>query len=113
MAGRGVPGLAGMHPRAGGRRGGGKPRGTDIVVSHGPPLGFGDLAPRPAGGEHVGSPSLRNRLLAVRPRLCVFGHIHEGRGVYRQDGTVFANASLVDHRYDMVYTPMVFEIEAK
>ena len=89
------------------------PEGTDVVVCHGPPLGFGDLAPRPWGGEHVGSPSLRKRLLAVRPRLCVFGHIHEGRGVYDQDGMVFANASLVDHRYDMIYTPMVFEIEPK
>jgi Icc-related predicted phosphoesterase len=87
------------------------PEGADIVVSHGPPWGFGDLAPRPPGSEHVGSPSLRDRLLAVRPRLSVFGHIHEGRGVYRQDGVVFANATLVNHRYDMVYTPMRFHID--
>ncbi len=89
------------------------PEGTDIVVCHGPPLGFGDLAPRSWGGEHVGSPSLLNRLLTVRPQLCVFGHIHEGRGVYPRDGMVLANVSVVDHRYDMVYTPMVFEIEPK
>ncbi|HVS34935.1 MAG TPA: metallophosphoesterase [Gemmataceae bacterium] len=89
------------------------PEGTDIVVCHGPPLGFGDLAPRLGGGEHVGSPSLLNRVLAVRPQLCVFGHIHEGRGVYQHDGVTFANVSVVDHRYDNVYTPMVFQIEPR
>jgi Icc-related predicted phosphoesterase len=89
------------------------PEGTDIVVCHGPPLGFGDVVPRPAGDEHVGSASLRDRLLAVRPRLCIFGHIHEGRGVYEMGGTVLANVSLVNHRYDMVYTPMAFELESK
>ena len=89
------------------------PEGTDVVVCHGPPLDFGDLAPRPSGGEHVGSRSLRDRLLAIRPRLCVFGHIHEGRGVYHQDGMVLANVSVVNYRYEMVYTPMVFQIEPK
>ena len=89
------------------------PEGTDIVVTHGPPFGIGDLAPRPSGGEHVGSPSLRNRLLAVRPRLSVFGHIHEGRGVYHQDGMVFANVTLVDERYERVHEPMVFHVEPK
>jgi Icc-related predicted phosphoesterase len=87
------------------------PDGADVVVSHGPPFGIGDVAPRPWGGENVGSPSLRKRLLEVRPQLSVFGHIHEGRGVYHHDGVVFANATLVNQRYEMVYTPMLFQID--
>jgi Icc-related predicted phosphoesterase len=89
------------------------PDGTDIVVAHGPPFGFGDLAMRLSGGVHVGSPSLRNRLLAVKPRLCVFGHIHEGRGVYHEDGVEFANVSVVDQQYERAHAPMVFEIEPR
>jgi Icc-related predicted phosphoesterase len=89
------------------------PECTDVVVSHGPPLGFGDLAPRPGGGESVGSPSLRDRLLQIKPRLSVFGHIHEGRGVYHHDGIVFANVTLVNPAYEMVYEPMRFEVEPR
>ncbi|HKB36146.1 MAG TPA: metallophosphoesterase [Gemmataceae bacterium] len=87
------------------------PEGTDIVVSHSPPFGFGDLAPRSGGGEHIGSPSLRKRLLEIRPRLSVFGHIHEGRGVYNQDGVVLANVTVVNRAYELAHEPMIFEVE--
>ncbi|MDY3556164.1 metallophosphoesterase [Gemmata sp. JC717] len=87
------------------------PDDTDIVLSHSPPFGIGDLAPRRnGGGEHVGSPSLLDRVRRVRPRLHVFGHIHEARGRWQEDGTTFANVSVLDGRYDMVHQPMVFKI---
>src|SRR6478672_2072725 len=53
------------------------PDGTDILVCHGPPYGYGDRTVR---GDHTGSTSLLERIERVRPRLVVFGHIHEGRG---------------------------------
>jgi hypothetical protein len=87
------------------------PDGTDVLVSHSPPLGIGDLAPRRNGdGEHVGSPSLLDRVLRVRPRLHVFGHIHEARGRWHRDGTTFANVTVLDGRYQMVHEPTVFKI---
>ena len=87
------------------------PSNTDILVLHGPPHGYGDNAPRSGGGtEKTGSISLLERIKEVKPKLCIFGHIHEGRGQWDMDGTILANVTLVDRKYDMVYEPMVFEI---
>ncbi len=58
----------------------------------------------------MGSPSLLDRVRRVRPRLHVFGHIHEARGRWHRDGTTFANVSVLDGRYEMAHPPMVFKI---
>lgn len=49
------------------------PANTDILVTHGPPKGHLDL-----GGK--GCPQLLQEIRRARPRLVVFGHIHEGHG---------------------------------
>jgi len=87
------------------------PDGTDIVVSHSPPFGIGDLARRPKGGEHVGSPSLLDRVLQVRPRFHVFGHIHEARGQWERDGITFANVAVLNHKYEFAHEAMGFQID--
>ena len=50
---------------------------TDILVTHGPPFGYGDWVD---GAGPVGSKTLFDRLGQVRPPLHVYGHIHEGAG---------------------------------
>jgi Icc-related predicted phosphoesterase len=72
------------------------PEGTDILVVHGPPFGFGDLTVR---GRRTGSPSLTRRIEEIQPKLVVCGHIHEGRGMYRLGKTLVVNVSQVDARY--------------
>ncbi len=81
------------------------PAGTDILVTHGPPFGYGDGVPDRKGVRHEGSPSLLRRIEQVRPRLVVFGHIHEGRGEWALGDTVLANVTLVDVGYRPVYPP--------
>ncbi|KAH6687363.1 metallophosphoesterase domain-containing protein [Plectosphaerella plurivora] len=49
------------------------PQGVDIPITHGPPRGHCDLF-------NMGCDSLLKELWRVRPRLHVFGHIHEGAG---------------------------------
>ena len=66
------------------------PDGTDVLVTHGPPLGVLDTTLR---GEPVGCAALRGRVAQLRPRLHLFGHIHEAYGVVDHDGTLFVNAS--------------------
>lgn len=85
------------------------PADTDVVVSHGPPRGFGD---RVVSGRIVGSEALLERLREIEPRLCVFGHIHEGHGRWELGETTLANVAHVDELYAVrPDAAMRFEIE--
>ncbi len=87
------------------------PDGTDILITHGPPHGFGDAAPRDRNSfENVGSPSLLKRIKEVKPKLVVFGHIHEGRGQWHLGDTTLANVTLLDGRYRAVHDPVEFTL---
>lgn len=49
------------------------PEGVDVLVTHGPPRAHLDL-------QRLGCVHLLRELWRVRPRLHVFGHVHEGAG---------------------------------
>ncbi|MBK8100718.1 MAG: metallophosphatase domain-containing protein [Planctomycetes bacterium] len=83
------------------------PDGIDVLVTHGPPAGILD---RTARGEAVGCADLRTALLRVRPRLHVFGHIHEAYGRHVADGCTFVNAANCDLQYEPVQPPIVVEL---
>jgi Icc-related predicted phosphoesterase len=88
------------------------PEGIDIILTHGPPTGFGDVT---MNGDKAGSQSLIDVIARTRPRLVVFGHIHEGRGRWtftNPDGSVtqLANATVLDEKYQPAYKPMIFEM---
>ncbi|XP_008842950.1 metallophosphoesterase domain-containing protein 1 isoform X1 [Nannospalax galili] len=52
------------------------PEGVDVLITHGPPLGFLDWVPKKM--QRVGCVELLNTVQRrVQPRLHVFGHIHE------------------------------------
>jgi Icc-related predicted phosphoesterase len=87
------------------------PAGTDIVVVHGPPRGYGDGVPERGGIRSTGSPSLLTRIELVAPRLVVFGHIHEGRGEWRIGRTVMANVTVLDEKYQNVHAPWKFYLD--
>jgi Icc-related predicted phosphoesterase len=86
------------------------PAGTDILVLHAPPYGYGDGVPISDGVRRTGSPSLLKRIEAIAPRVVVFGHIHEGRGAWQIGKTVLANVTIVDERYDQIYPPWEYEL---
>ena len=52
------------------------------MLTHGPPQGIRDTT---AYGSQVGCNNLRAAVARCRPRLHVFGHIHEGWGALRHD----------------------------
>lgn len=84
------------------------PDDTDVLITHGPPKGFGD---RPFGREKpVGCDDLLAAVLRIKPKLHVFGHIHGGYGFDVFNGTIFLNASSVDEAYKPVNSPVVFDI---
>ena len=53
------------------------PVGTDILVTHTPPVGYGD---RCATGVRAGCVELLNTVQKrVKPKYHIYGHIHEGK----------------------------------
>jgi len=55
------------------------PSDTDVLITHGPPIGFGD---RTQSGFRCGCEDLMRNIRdrAHPPRVHIFGHIHEDRG---------------------------------
>lgn len=57
------------------------PTGVDVLVTHGPPIGHGDLC---ESGDRAGCVQLLQTVQErVRPKYHIFGHIHEGRQLSR------------------------------
>jgi Icc-related predicted phosphoesterase len=84
------------------------PADTDVLITHGPPAGILD---RNAEGEHTGCEDLRLIVERIRPRLHIFGHIHEAYGVEEHDGTIFVNACQLDERYRLAHEPVVVTLD--
>lgn len=78
------------------------PEGTDVLITHGPPANILDECPEPVGCE-----DLREVLGRVKPKLHVFGHIHEGYGFLEHLGTLYVNASTCDGEYQPNNPPVV------
>uniref|UniRef100_A0A7S0LGU6 Calcineurin-like phosphoesterase domain-containing protein n=1 Tax=Coccolithus braarudii TaxID=221442 RepID=A0A7S0LGU6_9EUKA len=84
------------------------PAGTDVVVTHGPPLGHGDLC---ASEQRAGCLNLLDELQSrVRPKYHIFGHIHEGYGATTDGVTTYLNASSCSLRYRVEHAPLVFDM---
>jgi predicted phosphohydrolase len=66
------------------------PEGVDVLVTHGPPHGIGDRGP--VAGR-LGCEDLLERVKAIKPRLHLFGHIHQDGGVWQHGPTLFANVT--------------------
>jgi len=85
---------------------------TDLVISHGPPYGILDYVGRD-GGLSVGSLALLYKIQEVKPKVVVFGHIHEGRGSTDQNGISYYNVSSVDEYYRPIHAPVVIDVDFK
>ena len=85
------------------------PSQVDILITHGPPAGVLD---RTLQGAAVGCIDLLEVVERVKPRLHIFGHIHEGAGIIESDGTTFINASTCNIDYRAVNPPIVFDLTA-
>ncbi|MEW6130254.1 MAG: metallophosphatase domain-containing protein [Acidobacteriota bacterium] len=84
------------------------PDDTDVLITHGPPLGILD---QPFGrGEHAGCELLLKRVEEVNPRVHCFGHIHGSYGKRQIGGTLFLNASLCNEAYQPVNAPHVVDL---
>ncbi len=84
------------------------PEGLDLLITHGPPYGISDLSHREKY-HHLGDGFLKNRLesMADKPKVHVFGHVHEGQRFTEKWGISFFNVSICDVKGQAVKTPLV------
>jgi Icc-related predicted phosphoesterase len=83
------------------------PESTTILITHGPCYGILDQV---ASEEHVGDKDLLARIREVKPKVHLFGHIHESYGTTKSGGVHFINASLMNENYELVHKPTVFDL---
>jgi len=85
------------------------PDDTDILITHGPPLGIGDLCGH--GGRAGCAELLYTVMDRVRPRYHLFGHIHEAYGMWNDGTTTYINASTVNQYTFPRNKPIVFDYQ--
>ena len=90
------------------------PKDTNIVITHGPAYGIGDLVDNdyePDRDKHVGSKTLTAKLKSLKNlKLHVTGHIHESYSTYLGKWTT-VNASICDANYTPFNQPISIHLE--
>ncbi len=84
------------------------PKDIDVLITHGPVYGINDQVI--GRKDHLGCQDLYNRVIEIKPKLHLCGHIHSGYGCEVEDETTFINASVLNERYEISYKPVIFEI---
>ncbi|XP_075241041.1 metallophosphoesterase domain-containing protein 1-like [Convolutriloba macropyga] len=86
------------------------PDDTDILLTHGPPMGILDHCDT---GALAGCMYLLDAVInRVKPKYHIFGHIHESNGIVKsvKTDTTFINAANCTVFYDADNAPFVFEL---
>jgi len=85
------------------------PEQTDVLITHSPPMGYGDCI---YSGDRVGCEDLITVVERIKPRLHIFGHIHEGYGTSQNEHTTFINACSCNMKNQPKNAAIVVEISA-
>eukprot|EP00123_Amoebidium_parasiticum_P015854 comp23176_c1_seq1/m.37550 comp23176_c1_seq1/g.37550 ORF comp23176_c1_seq1/g.37550 comp23176_c1_seq1/m.37550 type:complete len:298 (-) comp23176_c1_seq1:28-921(-) len=87
------------------------PSDTEILITHGPPVGFRDMI---YTANRVGCVDLhmavRNR---IRPLYNIFGHIHEAYGMCTDGTTTYINASTCTMQYGPTNPAVIVDLPVK
>ena len=86
------------------------PNDVDVLITHGPAYGILDYAPI---GGHVGCEELYRKIVEVKPKIHVCGHIHDGYGQKTMGGIEFLNASVLNDRYEHAHKPIFVEYDTE
>jgi Icc-related predicted phosphoesterase len=81
---------------------------VDVVITHAPPLGYGDLLDD--GVRRVGCAGLLSAIIDTKPKYHIFGHIHCSRGTYKGVDTTFINASCMGEDYNVCGDGIVIDM---
>lgn len=89
------------------------PNDTDLLITHGPPRGYGDWVPWDR--VNAGDDDLLDAIRRGKPRYHFAGHFHSGHGMrelVHDDGskTVLVNATICDEQYSPINAPWVIDL---
>ena len=82
------------------------PSNTDVLISHNPPFGILDLD----GKINFGCVDLLEKIVEVKPKFHLFGHIHNAFGIEKSKHTTFSNASALNGNYELQNLPKLFDV---
>ncbi len=85
------------------------PLETDILLTHGPAYGLLDQV---LNEQHAGDRDLLKKILEIKPKVHVCGHIHEAYGVTNRFGIKFINACVLNESCELASKPILFELAA-
>jgi Calcineurin-like phosphoesterase len=91
------------------------PDKVDVLITHGPAYGHGDLCPPYlcAYQRNAGCLELLRRIKEIGPQIHICGHIHCGYGLTESDEcpkTIFVNASTCTEAYKPDHPPLEIDI---
>ncbi len=82
------------------------PEDTDLLITHGPPMHILDMTDE---GIAAGCWDLDFIVKKIKPKLHLFGHIHEAYGFYENEHTRYYNGSVVNGDYVLSNLPHIIE----
>ena len=83
------------------------PEDTDVLITHGMPLGILDQS---ANGKQTGDAELLKVVEKIKPKIHLFGHIHEQGGKTKKADTEFFNIACLNEHYQLMRGTIVLEL---
>jgi Icc-related predicted phosphoesterase len=83
------------------------PEKIDVLITHGPPYKILDQT---ATGQFVGCEDLLAKVNKIKPKIHIFGHIHEAYGTFETKYTKFVNASICTLQYKPTNLPVIIDL---
>ena len=84
------------------------PNDTDVLITHGPAYSILDFD----DGIEYGDKQLLSKIMEVKPRLHLFGHIHAQHGILSAHGVTFSNGAIMNDDYTTLNLPNTLEINS-
>ena len=80
--------------------------GTDVLITHSPAYGILDYD----DSINYGDNQLLTKVMELRLKLHLFGHIHRQHGIISKDGIIFSNGAIMSDDYTSLQSPFILEI---
>lgn len=84
------------------------PTDVDVLITHGPPMYRLDMT---MIGEPAGCWDLNKYVERIKPKLHIFGHIHNQSGIVFKDDIYYVNASVMNDKYNLTFLPKIIDID--